>query len=90
MSSTTAFARFVATYLASQQGRDTPDGVARALLRLDPELCGFTRWPDAARLHELRALIQEIHEMPDSSPADERDALETTGVWRVDGSRKAV
>ena len=77
------FRAFVASYLASGAGRDTPDSVARALLALDATMCGFDLHPSAGRLHEFRLLIQEVHAAaPQSDLAAGMDA-DSTGVWML-------
>lgn len=59
---TNAFRVFVSSYLASELGRDTPDSVAAALLKIDPALCRFDQRPSAQRLHRVRLAIQAVHE----------------------------
>lgn len=60
---------FVAAYLASEQGRDTPDSVALALFTLDPDVCGFDLRLCTARLHTFRELIQDVHAQGRQAPA---------------------
>jgi hypothetical protein len=83
--------RFVASYLASEIGADTPESVAKALLALDPDLCGFVRRPSAARLHQFRLLLQDIHAATPESPEmpGDDDPLEITGVWQFSLSSRA-
>ena len=77
------FHRFVAAYLASDAGRDTPDSVARALLALDSTLCGFDRRPSVERLHEFRLLIQEVHGQSPQPELVGGVSVEDTGVWAL-------
>lgn len=92
-----AYQTFVAKYLASEAGRDTPDSVARALLVLDPVVCGFDRRPCVLRLHVFRELIQDVHAdaadgltMSAAQSLDESGAVPTsTLVVRLGGSTKA-
>jgi hypothetical protein len=69
------FRAFVARYLVSPRGSDTPDSVACALFKLDPELCGFGRHPCAERLHRFREIIQGVHVRPDPEPSWEPQTL---------------
>lgn len=83
-----AYHRFVATYLASVAGRDTPDSVAKALFALDPRLCGFDTQPNPVRLHHFRELIEEVHANAAVTPPDER-TVDDTGVWTVADSLRS-
>lgn len=76
-----AFHRFVASYLASDAGRDAPNSVARALLALDPQVCGFKRHPNLDRLHEFRLLIEDVHDLREPLYDGDAGLPDDTGVW---------
>lgn len=78
------FDRFVASYLVSKDGADTPTVVANALFVLDTHAHGFERRLDVQRLHKIRVILQEIHEAEELHEQAARSlALHVGRVWRM-------
>jgi hypothetical protein len=57
-----AYQQAVARYLASAEGRDTPDLIAKRLQRLDPDSIGIGA-RRCAQIHNTRVALEDLERM---------------------------